>query len=199
MILLRLLICSLCLLSIETNAIQVVRHQETASGADGWRLLGEHIKIELNPLYRDQVRAFYIGRGFSESVSEQLAQLCVFQAVIQNISPADEAVLVDVDLADWRIVGDEGVEHALASKASRMKALEAAGASQAALLAFKWATFPEQQDFKLSGDYGWGMILFGERPAGSFNLRVQWRAGGETRIHTLKNLDCLGEAPANES
>ncbi len=182
-----------CLLTVAGNAAEVSQHRETASGASGWRLLDDAIKIELNPLYRDQVRAFYLGRGFSEAVAEWISRQCVFQTVIENVTTPAEPVPVAVDLADWRI----GDRH-LVTKQERLQALEEAGASQAARLAFKWATFPEQQDFKLSGDYGWGMILFGEQPEEGFDLHAVWRVNGEAREYTISNLSCLGDAPDNE-
>lgn len=193
-------LCGLLLYSAVGQAAEVVRHSETASGAKGWRLLSEHIKIELNPLYRDQVLGFYLGRGFSEAVSKQISDQCVFQTVIQNVTPEAADTHVEVNLADWRIIADPGATpEPLVSKVDRINALQAAGASSAALLAYKWATFPEQQDFKLSGDYGWGMILFGEQPDGLFDLHVSWRVDGNQHEFTFEGLTCLGEAPIDQS
>lgn len=188
------------LLLVEVSyAASIERHDETASGARGWRIQDSHIMIELNPLYKDQVRAFYLGRGFSEQVTEHISQSCVFQTVIKNVSSPKDNVLVEVNLADWWIVGEAGSWVALIDKASRLHELEAAGASNASLLAFRWATFPEQQEFKLSGDYGWGMILFGEQTDNRFDLLVKWRANGLANEQLIKNLTCLGELPTTEN
>lgn len=180
------------------RATTVMRHAETASGALGWRIQSEHIMIELNPLYKDQIRAFYLGRGFSEPVTERISQACVFQTVIRNVSGKEEDVLLEVNLADWRLTGrGQTAKQALTSKDAWLQELATAGASTASRLAFRWATFPEQQDFKLSGDYGWGMILFGKQPEDSFDLLVKWRENAVTHEQIIENLNCLGESPTS--
>lgn len=187
---------SLSLFAMELGAVEVSRHRESASGAEGWRLLDEQIRVELNPLYRDQVRAFYLGRGFSEVIAERISRECVYQAVVENVSSEHVPVSLEVRLAEWGVASAGGGNfQCLVAKPERIKTLARAGASEAALLAFKWATFPEQQDFKLSGDYGWGMILFGEQQGARFDLRVRWYANGEVRQHTIRGLTCLGDAP----
>jgi len=171
------------------TAATISRHDETASGLQGWRVLDENIKIELNPLQKDQVRAFYLGRGFSESVTQQIAASCVYQAVIENISVPSMNKRVEVNLSDWRVDSGAGFA-ALPLKDVWMDEWAESGASAPSILAFKWATFPWQQSFKLTGDYGWGMILFGRKINGTFDLQLKWYTDGLPVEQLVQGLSC---------
>lgn len=171
------------------NAASISRHDQTASGLQGWRIQDENIKIELNPLQKDQVRAFYLGRGFSKQLTERIAGSCVYQAVIENISNPELNTQLEVDLSDWRL--NDGLnELALRSKDEWIQEWTDSGASASAILAFKWATFPARQFFKLTGDYGWGMILFGKPKGETIDLRVKWYTNGELMEQMVTGLSC---------
>lgn len=190
--------------SFASAEITVSRHQQTASGLQGWLLEDQKIEIQLNPLKQDQVRAFYLARGFSSDVVEQIAASCVFQAVMSNIS--EPAVEVSVDLSDWRLL-ENTREARLTSKDQWLQSWAEQGASDAARVAFRWATFPWMQSMQQTGDYGWGMILLGDgrQPTlsqssfnqstfnqSSFDIVVRWRVQGELFSQTLQGLSCPG-------
>jgi len=167
--------------------ITVNRHQQTASGLQGWVLEDQKIEIQLNPLKQDQVRGFYLARGFSAEVVEQIAASCVFQAVMTNIS--EPALEVSIDLSDWRVQEDTQLSR-LTSKDEWLQRWTEQGASDAAKVAFRWATFPWQQEMQQTGDYGWGMILLGEGRESTFNMAVRWRVQGEIFSEMLEGLRC---------
>ncbi len=152
-----------------------------------------HIEIQLNPLSQTQAKAFYLGRGFSEEVALQIANSCVYQTVVKNISADDESVSVSVNLADWKHINDTQ-ETNLPAKQTWLDKWAALGASNTALLAFKWATFPSQQIFKLASDYGWGMILFGpdsnENSDEGFDLMVRWQENDTAMQQSIRGLNC---------
>jgi hypothetical protein len=177
------------LLSGSASGATIGRHDETASGLLGWRVQDENIKIELNPLQKDQVRAFYLGRGFSVPLTERIAEACVYQLVIENISDPETNVLLEVKLSDWRL-SDESGPRALRSKDEWIREWTASGASAASILAFKWATFPSQQNFKLTGDFGWGMIPFGNQTGETFDLHLKWHTEGELVEQFVSGLSC---------
>ena len=172
-------------------AASVSRHDQTASGLSGWLVQDETIKIELNPLLKDQVRAFYLGRGFSEQLTERIAQSCVYQTVIQNVSDEGKNTLLDIDLSEWSIEGVDGLVQ-LIPKDRWIQEWAESGVSEASILAFRWATFPTQQHYELTGDYGWGMILFGAQPDDIFNLRAKWRVNGRSYEQLIEGLNCPG-------
>jgi len=165
----------------------VSRHQQTASGLQGWLLEDQKIEIQLNPLKQDQVRAFYLARGFTADIVEQMAASCVFQAVMTNVS--GEAQEVSVDLSDWRLQ-ENALETRLITKDEWLRRWAEQGASDAAQVAFRWATFPWEQSMQQTGDYGWGMILLGEDRQSIFNLEVRWRVQGALFSQTLQGLSC---------
>lgn len=187
------LLTFILLLASAARAAEVSRHDQTASGLQGWLIEDHNIHIELNPLRLDQVRAFYLGRGFSEEMTEQIATACVFQTVIRNISAPDQEVSIDVDLADWRLVEGQ-VQLPLTGKDEWLRKWAAAGAGRAAQLAFRWATFPARQSFKLTGDYGWGMILFGKPPGEQFDLLIRWRVNDQAAERLVTAMRCPNES-----
>jgi hypothetical protein len=171
------------------SAATISRHDQTASGLLGWRVQDANIKIELNPLQKDQVRAFYLGRGFSEPLTERIADSCVYQTVIENVSAPDRDTQLEVNLSDWRF-SDKTGGVALRSKEKWIQEWSTSGASSASILAFKWATFPTLQYFKLTGDYGWGMILFGKQTGRTFDLLIKWTTDGEPEEQLVQGLSC---------
>jgi len=173
--------------SLALADITVSRHQQTASGLKGWLLEDQKIEIQLNPLKQDQVRAFYLARGFTPEVVEQIAASCVFQAVMTNIS--EPALEVSVDLSDWRLQEDR-LQTPLTTKDEWLKRWAEQDASEAARVAFRWATFPWQQSMQQTGDYGWGMILLGKDRQASFDMEVRWRIQGELFSQALEGLSC---------
>ena len=173
-------------------AASITRHDQTASGLQGWQIQGEHIQIQLNPLKPEQVRAFYLGRGFPKEVSEQIVNSCVYQVVIKNTSVADSDAIVSVNLEDWRVF-DQQAQKALVPKEKWLEKWAELGASDAAIIAFKWATFPAQQVFEQTGDYGWGMILFGDQLEETFNVELQWRVNDEANHQKVEQLMCIKE------
>jgi hypothetical protein len=180
---------SVSLMSVPVYAANLSRNNETLSGLPGWKVKGENIKIELNPLLRDQVRAFYLGRGFSEAISERISESCVYQTVIENTSDPNRNTQLEVDLSLWR-VRSEKLGQPLINKSSWMRKWKQAGASEASVNAFRWATFPTTQVFNLTGDYGWGMILFGRKPGEHFDLELRWFIDGTPVDQKIENLIC---------
>lgn len=171
------------------DAAQVTRHDQTASGLQGWLIQDNNIEIQLNPLMPEQVRAFYLARGFSNKVIELIAHSCVYQTVIKNISAENNARSVSVDLSNWRLIDERG-ESGIESKSSWQQKWSDMGETESAIIAFQWATFPWQQDFELTGDYGWGMILLGPITGESFDLIARWKVGGTPFQQKIEQLNC---------
>ncbi len=184
------LLAVLCLLcSLPVKAAKITRHSETASGLQGWSITDERIEIQLNPLQRDQVRAFYLARGFSDEVTQEIERSCVFQAVMSNISSPVDGISVGVDLSQWRIVTSKG-SAPLTDKDSWLQRWDEMGASQASNVAFRWATFPWQQRYVQSGDYGWGMILLGADLPEVFSVLLHWTVAGQPHSQRIDGLSC---------
>ena len=171
------------------NAASVSRHDETASGLQGWLISDGNIEIQLNPLLRDQVRAFYLARGFSDEVTQQIESSCVFQAVMSNVSVPADGIEVGVDLSQWEIIG-HGKTFSLTGKDIWLQKWEEMGASEASRVAFRWATFPWVQNYVQSGDYGWGMILLGKDLPATFSLMAHWTIAGQAQSQQIDGFSC---------
>lgn len=169
--------------------VTIFKHDDTASGLKGWLMKTDAVEIQLNPLTQDQAKGFYLGRGFSEQVAQQISKKCVYQAVFKNISNAENKTSISVDLSNWGRV-DAGVEKALISKQTWLDKWASMGASDSSLLAFRWATFPSEQDFSISGDYGWGMILFDQPDGQTFDVLTTWQQNNIAKQQLIKGLNC---------
>ncbi len=167
----------------------VTRHDQTASGLQGWVIREGAIEIQLNPLTQDQVRGFYLGRGFSNDIANDIAKRCVYQGIVRNISSEGNRANLFVDLTAWRVSDLRG-KAKLKDKRDWMDHWKAQGADDTALLAFRWATLPSQQNFDQSGDYGWGMIVFGDRTVENFSVMTEWQHNNEIKQQWVKDLYC---------
>lgn len=172
------------------NSLSIRQHEQTASGAPGWLLSDDNIEIQLNPLRKEQVRAFYLGRGFSTDAAESIANSCVFQTVIKNTSSVGLDISIDVNRDNWVVIDTEGRKK-LAPKSVWMDKWQALGESEAAKIAFRWAIFPIEQTFPLTGDYAWGMILFEAKLGEPFAVELEWKENNESHRETIEGLRCL--------
>lgn len=150
---------------------------------------GDGLSLELAPLTPEQVRAFFIGRGFAPADAEQIAATaCLFRSAIGHAGsdPADPPIAIR--LADWRVV------HGGTSRPPRLREdweaiwSERKVAEEAAI-AFHWALFPSEQTFSAT-DYNWGFLTFALPPGSTFDLKVAWQQGGVPRSHELSKLEC---------
>lgn len=158
------------------------------TGLVSWRVREGALSVQLTQLLPDQTRAFFQGRGFTVGSADAIATACVLQAIVSNAAEGERSPEVAIDLERWRIdAGEEPV--ALAVESSWQPRWGAAGESQAARVAFRWALFPTRQTFK-PGDHGWGMIAFGLAPGKNFDLTLVWQEDGVDRTAAITAVQC---------
>lgn len=158
-------------------------------GVKTWRWSEDGISVRLTQIVPEQVRGFYMGRGFSQSDAELIAGDCIFQTVIRNDSRSDK---VQVDLRRWRV--------AAGPDSLRPKTREDWGelwrernSATAARLAFRWALFPTVQEFD-HGDWNMGMSSYGLAPGTRFNLELSFTVGEQTLRGQIKSIECAEDA-----
>ena len=150
---------------------------------------GDGLRLELAALSLDQIRAFFIGRGFSSTDADFIAQTgCVFRSAIGNAGMKTDAPKVALDLMQWR-VWLTGSGKQIRTREDWAKIWAQRGAEEAATIAFHWALFPTRQEFAPT-DYNWGMITFGLPSGTSFDLVVKWRTSGAEHVTRLEGLTC---------
>jgi len=154
-------------------------------GVKTWNWSDSGISVRLTQIIPEQVRGFYMGRGFSQDDAELIAGDCIFQTVIRNDSPANK---VEMDMKQWQV--------ASGAKTGRPKLREDWGeiwrqrnSPAPAQLAFRWALFPTVQEFE-HGDWNMGMSSYGLPPGTRFDLRFSFVAAGTTRSGEIRDIEC---------
>ena len=171
-----------------SQAAEVMRSADPETGLRNWHLVEGNLEIELVQRLPDQTRGFFMARGFSSTIADEIAVSCIFQTIIRNTgSQADDAT-VSVDLAQWRVMHD-GVAQAIRLKEPWMASWPETAVSEPSRLAFQWALFPTQQQF-LTDDYNWGMTAIGLPPGSVFDLDVVWQEDEEPRSARVNGIEC---------
>jgi hypothetical protein len=156
-----------------------------------WAYEDDSVEIRLIQRLPDQTRAFFIGRGFTSAMADEIARSCVFQSILRNQGPSVESPEMGIDLATWRLDAGDG-PRPIALKEPWDTRFAATGESDAARIAFRWSTFPTEQRFR-GGDYNWGMISLGVEPGTRFDLTLTWTLNGEPQTALLGGVTCAPE------
>jgi len=155
----------------------------------GWKFNQGDMELELLQRTPDQTRGFFLARGFSTIVANDIATSCVFQTIVRNKGSETRGKPIVVSLKKWKILKN--------SKSLPLKLKEDWNQEWAdtrvkpsAQLAFRWATFPTDQTFNPAGDYNWGMISFGLQPGESFDLNIHWNVAEKSNQAIIKKMQC---------
>lgn len=159
---------------------------DTATGAVTWETAVDGVSFSLTQILPDQARAFYVNRGFSLQQIEAYAVSCVYMTVLRNDSAAG---VIHYISHDWQVSVDQR-RHDLVPVDRWIERLAAAGAGKAALIAFRWAQFPAEQEYEPGGDWNQGMLSVG-LPAGSrFDISARWDIAGKPHRAELEGVQC---------
>lgn len=170
--------------------------QETGLvGPDVFRWQGDGLKLETAALVHDQVRGFFIGRGFDEAGVQTLVdEACLFRSAIGHDATDPQAPHTIIDQSEWRIFvhGDDGPPRKLRTRSDWEPVWDLLNVDMEQRVAFKWALFPPEQQFA-TNDYNWGMITFGLAPGTKFDLEITWRQGEEKRAKRFEGMECAAQ------
>ena len=155
------------------------------SGAETWETQAHGVALRLTQLLPDQVRAFYLSRGFPAGAVEPYATACVFMTVLRNDAAPGE---LNYRLADWEVRGG-GPSGAPTPTEAWMARWQRMGLAEPARIAFRWAQFPTEQEYA-PGEWNQGMLAVGQPPGATFDLIARWNVAGKTYEGTLKNARC---------
>jgi hypothetical protein len=168
-----------------TSALAEPDRVDPATGAATWEMQSDGVSLSLTQLLPDQIRAFYVNRGFDLADAEVFATACVYMAVMRNQSAPG---VITFRQADWEVRTEEGARP-VPPVASWLDQWEARGVSQAARLAFRWAQLPPEQHYA-PGEWNQGMLATGLPPGHRFDLIARWNLAGETYEGRLNNVRC---------
>ncbi len=153
-----------------------------------WKLINQNLELKLIQRLPDQTQGFFEARGFPEKITLNIANSCVFQTIIRNNSK-DKNQRIHISLKKWLIKTGKKTQ-ALKLKESWEKEWKNSDISPASKLAFRWATFPTEQNFEPNGDYNWGIISFGPPPATVFDLYIEWTVNEKKHNTWIRNIIC---------
>jgi len=176
------------LLCVNASNAAVHTGTDAEAGLPYWEIVEPGISIRLVQRLPDQTRGFFQARGFSVDDADFIAQSCVFQTVFKNHSGADEPGKIEYNLLEW-VVRSGGAEHRMKTREDWKIIWGQRRASQSARLAFEWGLLPTRQSYE-SGDYNWGMSIFGLAPDTAFDLDVVWHQRGEARRVRINGVRC---------
>ena len=182
-----------CLLFCAVGAATAAetRHAtDPETGIETWEAAAHGVSLRLTQILPDQVRGFYLARGFdAESVELLAAAACVFQTVLRNESARGA---IEFSLADWRSITARG-ERPLKLEADWQKDWEKRGVPLAARTAFRYALYPTQHRYDV-GDWNMGMTTYALPLGSRFDLRFVWHEGDKRREAMLSGVRCATEA-----
>lgn len=185
-----LALAALCISGAADAENETKHSADPQTGIETWEIEGQHVRLSLTQVTPDQVRAFYLARGFSREDVERIASVCVFETVFRNVSSPDA---ISFDLSDWRIVAGKRIEPLKLEK-QWQEEWEAHKVPPASRIAFRYALYPTSQSFE-PGDWNQGMTTF-DLPLGStFDLVFKWKSsGGKQYEATLRGVQCATTA-----
>lgn len=175
----------LCLV-IATMAQAQTYSTDPVSGAGTWEMDSHGVHFSLTRILPDQARAFYVNRGFTLEQIEPYASSCVFMTVLRN-DKAEGVVHFKRD--DWSALAD-GKERPLKPVSEWLAGFKRDGVNKAALIAFRWAQFPLEQEYEPGGDWNQGMLSVGLPVGSAFDITARWDIDGRAYEQTLKEVRC---------
>jgi hypothetical protein len=160
-------------------------HVDPQTGAATFETQAYGVSISLTQLLPDQIRAFYVARGFDLADADVFAEACVYMTVLRNDTAPGE---LDFRLSDWEVQHNEEVR-ALPPLDDWLAQWEARGVPDSARLAFRWSQFPSEQSYA-PGEWNQGMLATGLPPGSRFDLIARWTIADQTYQGRLDDVRC---------
>jgi hypothetical protein len=178
----RLILLPVLLVAAAAHAGKVVEEINPVSGLSRWHTEGQDFSVELIQLIPDFVRAVFDSKGLPVEIIDAVSSYCVFGTILRNRAE----VPIAYNIADWRYVTADGVQHAGKLKSEWVSEWREMG------VAFRWTLLPESQTYEV-GDWGQGFTTVKLPPGTSFDLHYSWVQDGAVRKAVIEGLRC---APA---
>jgi hypothetical protein len=87
-----------------TASAGATRSANEETGLVKWHLIEGDFEVELVQRLPDQTRGFFLARGFSRDIANEIATSCVFQTIIRNNGASGTGQPLAVDLGQWRMI-----------------------------------------------------------------------------------------------
>lgn len=161
-------------------------HIDPATGAGTWETHVHGVHFSLTQILPVQAQAFYVNRGFTLQQIEPYASSCVYMTVLRNDKAPGSIHFIS---NNWSVLVD-GKPHTLVSVDQWVLRLTTTSTKKSALVAFRWAQFPPEQEYEPGGDWNQGMLSIGLPPASQFDAIARWDIDGKSYEAKLKGVQC---------
>lgn len=161
-------------------------HIDSATGIASWEIYSHGVTFSVTQILPEQAKAFYINRGFELRQIESYTSSCLYMTVMRNDKAPGTVHFVK---KNW-FVSYKGKSHPLLSVTQWIKKLEKNNVKKSALLAFRYAQFPPEQEFEPGGDWNQGMLSIGLPAESQFDLIARWDIDGKTFETKLQRVKC---------
>ena len=179
----------LALMALAALASLPVASEPTRSdpdtGAATWETQAHGVTLSLTQLLPDQVRAFYVNRGFDLPDADIFARACVFMTVMRNdAAPGELSVFAWPIGRSNRLVRLGGCPLGRLAGAVAGARGERGGAGRLPL-----GAFPPEQIYA-PGEWNQGMLATGLAPGSRFDLIARWTVAGQAYEGRLDDVRC---------
>ncbi len=162
------------------------KHIDKTTGITTWEINTQGVLFSLTQILPDQAKAFYVNRGFTLEQTESFASSCVYMTVMRNDNAPGTIHFIK---SNWTVLANKK-PHPLISVDAWLNKLKKQKVNNSALLAFRWAQFPPEQEFEVGGDWNQGMLSLGLPAESLFDLIVRWDINGKKYRTTLQGVRC---------
>ena len=175
----------LVLFSFSAAAEQKVQ-TDPVTGAKTWGTKVNGVHFSLTQILPEQLKAFYVNRGFSLEQIKSYTSSCVYMTVLRNDTAPGE---IHYTSNNWTILVNNK-RHILVPVSQWVKKLSKTGATKPALIAFRWAQFPPEQSYEPGGNWNQGMLSIGLSPSSRFDAIAKWDIAGKEFEAKLTGVQC---------
>jgi len=156
------------------------------TGAKTWETHIDGVHFSLTQILPDQLRAFYVNRGFTLKQIEPYVSSCVYMTVLRNDSAPGDIHFIS---NNWSIFVNNK-PHKLKSVDEWINYYKKTAVTKSAIIAFRWAQFPPEHEYKVGGDWNQGMLSIGLAYGATFNAIATWDIAGKEFKAKLTGVQC---------
>jgi len=152
-----------------------------------WEKTEYGVTFSLRQMPPDVVNAFYNGRGFAINQIEPYAQTCVYTVVLRNDGAPGRIHFLR---NDWRVTSNNE-SNQIRTNSSWLKQFKQTNTKPSALIAFRLAQIPEEQEYEPSGDWNQGMLSTNLAIGSQFDITINWDVDNEFYEFSIKEVKCI--------
>ena len=156
------------------------------TGAKSWETHIHGVHFSLTQILPIQAKAFYVNRGFTLNQIERYASSCIFMTIIRNDNAPGTIHFLS---NNWSVLVD-GKPHSLILVDNWVQQLTTDNIKKSALIAFRWAQFPPEQEYEPGGDWNQGMLSVGLPADSQFDIIAHWDIEGKIYDAKLQGVKC---------